>query len=235
MTIFLIGAGSGIGAASARLVASMGATAVLADLMAPDALASEIEAGGGKARAVACDMADSEAMAKLIAELDRLDAVVVSAALCPWDDWQDADWDSVMDRVLDVNLKGVIYLCRAACGRMRAEGKGGRVVLVSSLAGRHGGLVAGAHYVASKGGLNAFSKWLAKREAANGITVNVVAPASIETPMMSGQTVDTRNVPMQRMGRAEEVAAPIAFLCSPGAGYITGTVIDVNGGVYMAP
>jgi NAD(P)-dependent dehydrogenase (short-subunit alcohol dehydrogenase family) len=96
-----------------------------------------------------------------------------------------------------------------------------------------GGLVASAHYVASKGGLHALVKWLARRGAPYGVLVNGIAPGAIDTAMTRGQPIDPAHIPLGRKGNAEEVAWPIAFLCSAAAGYITGSVLDVNGGLYM--
>jgi NAD(P)-dependent dehydrogenase (short-subunit alcohol dehydrogenase family) len=114
------------------------------------------------------------------------------------------------------------------------ERRHGRIVLVGSLAGRMGGLIAGPHYVASKGGLHALVKWLARQAGPHAVLVNGIAPASVETPMMRERPVDLQRIPLGRMATAEEVAWPIAFLCSPAASYICGTILDVNGGVYMA-
>lgn len=143
-------------------------------------------------------------------------------------------WDDAFRQVIDVNLKASIDLSRGAfeCMTNRPSGTGGRIVLVSSLAGRNGGLSASPHYVASKGGLNAFIKWLAKQGAPHGILVNGVAPASVATPMMDGRNVDPASIPLGRMAVPEEIAGPIAFLCAPASSYITGTILDVNGGVY---
>jgi NAD(P)-dependent dehydrogenase (short-subunit alcohol dehydrogenase family) len=87
--------------------------------------------------------------------------------------------------------------------------------------------------VASKGGLHALIKWLAKRGGPYGVLVNGIAPGAIDTAMTRGQPIDPAHIPLGRRGNAEEVAWPIAFLCSAAAGYITGTVLDVNGGLYM--
>jgi NAD(P)-dependent dehydrogenase (short-subunit alcohol dehydrogenase family) len=114
------------------------------------------------------------------------------------------------------------------------ERRRGRIVLVGSLAGRMGGLIAGPHYVASKGAVHALVKWLARQAAPHNVLVNGVAPASVETPLMQGQPVDLARIPLGRMGQPEEVAGPIAFLCSAAASYVCGVVLDVNGGVYMA-
>ena len=106
-------------------------------------------------------------------------------------------------------------------------------MLVGSLAGRMGGLIAGPHYVASKGAVHALVKWLARQAGPHNVLVNGVAPASVETPMMRGRPVDLSRIPLGRMARPDEVAWPIAFLCSAAASYICGAMVDVNGGVYM--
>jgi NAD(P)-dependent dehydrogenase (short-subunit alcohol dehydrogenase family) len=132
-----------------------------------------------------------------------------------------------------VNVLGPIHAARAFLPGM-IERRRGRIVLVGSVAGRMGGLIAGPHYVASKGGVHALVKWLARQAGPFNVLVNGVAPASVETPLMQGQPVDLTRIPLGRMAQAEEVAGPIAFLCSGAASYVCGVVLDVNGGVYMA-
>jgi NAD(P)-dependent dehydrogenase (short-subunit alcohol dehydrogenase family) len=161
-----------------------------------------------------------------------VDALVLAAGICPWDDWQDPGWDDAFERVMAVNLHGPIHFARAYLPGM-SQRKDGRMVLVGSVAGRIGGLVASAHYVAAKAGLHALVKWLAKRGAPHGVLVNGIAPGPIDTEMTRGQPFDLSRIPLGRMGVANEIAWPIAFLCSPAASYITGTVLDVNGGLYM--
>lgn len=232
--VLVIGAGGGIGRATAHVMAYQGARLTLADRGSPDDLAEEIVASGGDATAVACDVSERAAVDALVAEAGDLDALVYLAALCPWDDdWTDDTWDDVYGKVLDVNLRGAVFAARAAMTGM-ARRRAGRIVLVGSLAGKMGGLIAGAHYVASKGGLHALVKWLAQRGGPDNVLVNGVAPASTATPMMDGRTVDLSRIPLRRMSEPEEIAWPIAFLCSDAASYITGTVLDVNGGVYMS-
>ena len=227
----VVGAASGIGAATARLLAEMGAVLTLADIEAPQALADALtEAGHAVAGCRACDISVRASAEALIAEAPRPDILVVTAAICPWDDWRELGWDETFARVIAVNLKGAMDLSRAALARMADHG--GRIVLVGSLAGRTGGLIASPHYVASKGGLNAFVKWLARQGAPYGVLVNAVAPASVATPMMEGRSVDLDGIPLGRMATVEEVAGPIAFLCAPASGYMTGTILDVNGGIY---
>ena len=233
-TILVTGAASGIGAASAEICALLGASVVLVDLHRAEAVVERIVADGGKAKAIEADAADRATMDRIAATVGPVDGLVLNAAICPFgEDWQAEDWDESFERVMHVNVLGPIHAVRAFLPSM-VERRRGRIVMVGSLAGRMGGLIAGPHYVASKGGLHALVKWLARQAGPHGVIVNGVAPASVETPMMEGQPVDKDRIPLGRLARPEEVGWPIAFLCSSAASYICGAVIDVNGGVYMA-
>jgi NAD(P)-dependent dehydrogenase (short-subunit alcohol dehydrogenase family) len=232
--ILVSGAAQGIGAATAVLCAALGAELILVDRESSAAVAGDIEAAGGRARALRADVSQRAEIERLAGEAGPVDALVLNAALCPFgEDWRAPEWDASFEQVIAVNLHGPIHAARAFLPGMIARGKG-RIVLVGSLAGRMGGLIAGPHYVASKGGVHTLVKWLARQAAPHGVLVNGIAPASVATPMMAGQPVDLARIPLGRMAQAEEVAAPIAFLCSAAASYICGAVLDVNGGVYMA-
>ncbi len=231
--ILITGAGGGIGSETARLCASLGARLVLADIKEPTALATELGNAGVDCKAVAFDVRDRMATEQVIDQTGELDGVVINAGFCPWDDWNDPDWDDVLDTVLDINLKSVIYLMRAVLPKMTAQGHG-KIVLVSSVAARIGGLRASPHYVAAKGGVSAISKWFARRSASAGVNVNAVCPGATETAMTEGQTFDIEGIPLRRLAQAREIAAPIAFLLSDGANYMSGATLDVNGGVYMS-
>lgn len=225
--ILITGAAGAIGSATARLCAAMGAELVLTDLQAPSALGDEV---GGLARAL--DVTHRVATEALVAEGGPLDAVVANAGYCPWDDWNDDGWDEAFLRVMDVNVQGVFHLVRAAMPKMMERGEG-RIVIVTSIAGRIGGMRASPHYVAAKGGLNAFVKWAAKRGAPAGVLVNAVAPGATRSAMTENQTFDVQGIPVGRMAEPQEMAGPIAFLLSPAASYVCGAILDVNGGVYM--
>jgi NAD(P)-dependent dehydrogenase (short-subunit alcohol dehydrogenase family) len=141
--------------------ASLGAALLLVDQRPTDGLAQQLREAGGDAEAFTGDVA-SRTEEALAASSGPVDALVMSAGICPWDDWQDPGWDEVFDRVMAVNVHGPIHFARAHLPAMTQRGHG-RMVLVGSVAGRIGGLVASAHYFASKGGLHALVKWLAKR------------------------------------------------------------------------
>jgi NAD(P)-dependent dehydrogenase (short-subunit alcohol dehydrogenase family) len=228
----LIGAGGGIGQATAALFAQLGADLVLVDRRPPEDVADRARPSGRDVLALGCDVADDAALDELAAKAGHVDILVYLAAICPWDDWTEPGWDEVFDRVIDVNLRAPLRLARALLPAMAGR-RYGRIVLVGSVAGRMGGLIAGPHYVASKGGLHALVKWLAQRGGPANVLVNGIAPASTETAMIAGQPVDVGRIPLRRKAEPEEVAWPIAFLASDAASYVCGTVLDVNGGIHM--
>jgi 3-oxoacyl-[acyl-carrier protein] reductase len=228
----IFGAGGGIGRATAGVLGGLGARLLLADLEAPEKLADALRAGGMAARAVGCDVRSRKDVEATVAG-EPVDILVYLSAISPWDDdWRAPAWDAVFDDVVSVNLHGAVHAARAVLPGMAAR-RWGRIVLVGSLAGKTGGLIAGGHYAASKGGLHALVKWLAQRGGPDNVLVNGVAPASTVTPMMEGRPVDLQRIPLRRMSEPMEIAWPIAFLCSDAASYVCGSVLDVNGGVYM--
>ena len=232
--ILITGAGGGIGAATAAVCAKMGEELLLMDLAGAEDVAARVGREGGKAASFVADAASRGDMGRLAREIGTIDGLVLNAAICPCDDdWQAPEWDASFERVMAINVLGPIHAVRAFLPGMLERGRG-HVVFVGSLAGRTGGLIAGPHYVASKGAVHALVKWLARQVAPQNGVVNGVAPASVETPMMRGRPVDLDRIPLGRLGKAEEIGWPIAFLCSDAASYICGAVIDVNGGVYMA-
>jgi 3-oxoacyl-[acyl-carrier protein] reductase len=231
----IVGAGGGIGAAIARRFAADKWSPLF--LMDRGAAGDEIvrETGGV---AIALDLAEPETIAAAFAQAraraPRLDALVLAAGivdnhklatLAP------ARWDEI----IAVNLTGP-FLCLRAAQAWLADG--GRIVTLGSLAGRTGGVLTGTAYAASKGGIESLTKSVAQELAARGITVNCVAPGIVDTPMLAAHTPERRAgmasaVPLRRMAAPHEVAATVAFLCSIDAGYITGAVVPVNGGMRM--
>jgi NAD(P)-dependent dehydrogenase (short-subunit alcohol dehydrogenase family) len=231
--IVITGAAEGIGAATAQVCAALGAETVLVDIKTSAAVANSIQRAGGKAEVAVADASSRDDIERVASQAGPVDALVANAAICPWDeDWRDNMWDDSFDRVMAVNVLGPIHAARAFLPGM-IQRRNGRIVLVGSLAGRMGGLIAGPHYVASKGAVHALVKWLARQAASHNVIVNGIAPASVETPMMRGRTVDLERIPLGRTAKPEEIAWPIAFLCSAASSYVCGTVLDVNGGVYM--
>jgi 3-oxoacyl-[acyl-carrier protein] reductase len=233
------GASGGIGAEIARAIHSQGGTVVLHGTRADklDALAAEL---GERAHAVPANLSDRAAVAGLIdAAADAAGgpvSILVNNAGITRDGllmrMKDADWDEL----IEINLTASMVLCRAAMrGMMKA--RSGRIISISSVVGATGN-PGQTNYAASKAGMIGFSKSLAAEVAGRGITVNVVAPGFIETPMTdvldeSQKSGLLTRVPAGRLGTPAEVAASVAFLASDEAGYITGATIHVNGGMAM--
>ncbi len=222
--IAITGAASGIGAATARLCARLGAGVVLLDVN--DASEVARETGG---EAIQCDVTDRDVVRRVAADIGPVDGLVLAAGIQPYDHWGEDDWAENWDRVLRVNTFGMAAVAEAFFDAMCDTG--GSIVLLGSQSGRNGGTFSAPHYVFSKGGVHAFCRWLARKGAGAGVTVNAVAPGPVDTPFIDGQTVDPALLPLGRLCTAEEIAGPIAFLLSPAAAYVTGTVLDVNGGM----
>jgi len=236
------GASQGIGRDTALALAEAGAKVAAAarneEKLA--ALVSEIRAAGGEAFALKMDVADADLVKagfkQVVDKFGRLDILVNNAAVTrdglamrmKKDDW---------DTVLETNLTGA-HLCiqQALATRMRA--RAGRIINISSVVAQSGN-PGQANYVAAKAGLIGLTKAIAVEMASRGITVNAVAPGFVETPMTDilpeqvKEALKTR-IPLGRMGRPRDVAAAIVFLASDEAGYITGHVLNVNGGMHLA-
>lgn len=230
--IAVVGGASGIGAATARALAAKGDSVVILDR---DAQAAAALAGAIGARALTLDVADAGSVARAFAALEApLHGLVVSSGVV--DTGKLASLDPARwNEILAVNLTGVFLCCRAALPLLA---EGGRIVTLSSLAARTGGVITGAAYAASKAGVEALTKSMAQELAPRAITVNCVSPGAIDTPMTARHPAEQKArydaiVPLRRHGRAEEVAAAILFLLSEEASYLTGAVIPVNGGVRM--
>jgi 3-oxoacyl-[acyl-carrier protein] reductase len=236
-TAVVTGAASGIGRACARVLAAEGATVVLVDLNAEELATAADEIDG---HAVVADVTKPEDARRVVEEAvtrsGQLDVLVTSAGVfhaTPFDEIEVSEWD----RIQAVNLRGLFLVAQAALRVMIKQG-GGRIVTIGSLAGQSGGLAAGASYAASKAGVAALTKSIARYAGPHGVTANCVNPGIIETPMTASwpQDVLERTVsqtPLGRMGKPEEVAAIVAVLASDAAGFVHGAHVDVNGGLYM--
>jgi 3-oxoacyl-[acyl-carrier protein] reductase len=235
------GASRGIGRACALELAKAGAKVALAARQTDklEEVAAEIRSGGGEAFVVPLDLSAQhsikEGIAKVAKEFGRIDILVNNAGVT-----KDGlalrmkadDWNSV----LQTNLTGAFFCIQQVISPMMRE-RWGRIVNISSVVGEAGN-AGQANYVASKAGLIGLTKSLAQELGSRNITVNAVAPGFIETDMTAGLKDDlkakiTAGIPLGRIGKPEEVAVAVRFLCSEEAGYITGNVIDVNGGMYM--
>lgn len=237
------GAGQGIGRAIALALAARGARVVVNDLNASHAqrVVEEIAAAGGQAFAYPIDVTEEVQVQAMVeactARFGRVDILVNNAGIVqtvPLGEISAADWDQVMA----VNLISVFLCCRAVFPVMQRQG-GGKIVNIASVAGkRGGGLLGNACYAASKGGVIAFTKSLAREGAPYGINVNAVTPAFTATAMTSGIAPQERErilklIPLGRVGQPEDVAKAVCFLASGDADYLTGEIMDVDGGLMM--
>jgi 3-oxoacyl-[acyl-carrier protein] reductase len=238
---FITGASRGIGRACAIALSAAGAKVVVAarQLDKLEEVAAEIRAAGGEAFVVPIDLASQdsikEAFSKASKEFGRVDILINNAGLT-----RDGlalrmkreDWDAV----IQTNLSGSFFCIQQVMPAMVRE-RWGRIVNITSVVGESGN-AGQANYAASKAGLIGLTKSLAQELASRNITVNAVAPGFVETDMTASLTDElkakiTGSVPLKRIGKPEDIAAAVKFLASDDASYITGHILDVNGGMFM--
>lgn len=241
LTALVTGASRGIGRATAEHLAAAGARVILAarSLEALESLQKEIESAGGEAMALALDLSDPEgatailkALPKEWATVDILvnnagmtrDGLIARMSLEQWDE------------VLSTNLTGSFAITKALLRGMMKK-RWGRVINITSVVGLMGN-AGQANYAAAKAGLIGLTKSLARELASRNITANAIAPGYIETTMTDAMTDKAKEelsgqIPLGRLGRVEDIAAAVVFLASREAGYITGHVLNVSGGLYI--
>ena len=234
-TAVVTGAARGLGAAIARRLHDDGDRVVLADLDAEgtERVAREL---GEHAAAVEHDVRDLASWERLLAAAGEVDVLVNNAARTELRSFWEIDVDE-WDDVLATNLRGTYLGCRVVGAQMRDRGRG-RIVNLASVAGQASRAVTGVHYATSKAAILALTRHAATELAGSGVTVNAVAPAAIDGPMVASvppERIETmlKTIPVGRLGRPEEVAAAVAYLASDAAGFVTGATLDVNGGMLM--
>jgi NAD(P)-dependent dehydrogenase (short-subunit alcohol dehydrogenase family) len=235
------GAARGIGEATAHVLGEKQATIAVVDIDVENAekVAQAICAAGGQAKAFRCDVskpAECDQLVKtVVSELGKLDILVNNAGICPRIPIADMteEW---FDRIINVNLKSVFFLTRAAAEAMKPQ-RWGRIVNISSTAGRIGGIVNATVYSGTKGGIQMMTKSMAREYAPFGILINNVAPGGVDTPMMTqghtGLEGYIQTIPLKRLAKPVEIANSIVHLCSEETTWVTGATLDVNGGVVM--
>ncbi|WP_119168370.1 SDR family NAD(P)-dependent oxidoreductase [Algihabitans albus] len=248
LTAVVTGAASrrGIGRATARMMAQHGARVALLDLDAGQAQAAArdlTDRGLGDGHiGLACDVTDRDACrqaaARVIESFGKVDVLAANAGISQpirLMEITPEDWDPI----LDVNLRGVLYSCQAFIPHFR-ERKAGSIICMSSVsAQRGGGIFGGPHYSAAKAGVLGLAKAMARELGPDGIRVNCITPGLIQTDITGDLLTDEmrveirKGIPLDRLGEADDVAGAYVFLASPLSAYITGAVIDVNGGMLI--
>ncbi len=231
----------GIGLATARLFALHGGRAVILDLDERQAASAANQLGDAH-RGYACDVTDKAACQaaaeRIVAEFGRIDVLVNNAGITQPLRFMDIGPENY-DAVLDVNLRGTLYMSQAVIPQMRAQRSGSIVCMSSVSAQRGGGIFGGPHYSAAKAGVLGLAKAMARELGPDGIRVNSVTPGLIQTDITGGKLTDDlkaeilKGIPMNRLGDADDVARACLFLASELASYTTGSVIDVNGGMLI--
>jgi 3-oxoacyl-[acyl-carrier protein] reductase len=232
--VLVTGAARGIGAATASALAELGAEVVGTDVLTLDDTEATVTGLGARFEGVRGDLTDDRFADDLLDRGPFFSLAHVAGVFTARPDLSEAER---FHHVMDVNVRAAMRLASAVVDQMEPQGEG-YVAIVGSLAGRSGGTVASdsldyAAYAASKGGVHAIVRWLSRRAIGKGVRVNGIAPGGVETPLTHGVTFDPTAFPLGRMGRAEEIGWPVALLCTPIAGFTSGAILDVNGGVWV--
>ncbi|MBT9293216.1 SDR family NAD(P)-dependent oxidoreductase [Prosthecodimorpha staleyi] len=242
-TAVISGAASrrGIGLATAKLFAAHGARVAILDIDAAAAATAAAELGAGHI-GIGCDVADKAscdaAAAAVLAAFGHVDILINNAGVTQPVKIMEID-EASWDRILDINTKGVLFLSQAFIPHMRERKQGSIACMSSVSAQRGGGIFGGPHYSAAKAGVLGLAKAMARELGPDGIRVNCVTPGLIQTDITGGKLTDemrveiAKGIPLARLGEASDVAGCYLFLASDLSAYVTGAVIDVNGGMLI--
>ncbi len=241
----ITGGSRGIGAAAVKMFVAAGARVVFSYQLNQVAADSVVrECGRDECHAVRCDLSSIRAARELVSatlsRFGRVDALVANHGIWPPEDvGVDQMTDEQWARTISINLDSVFGLIKHTVAEMKRQDSGGHIVIVSSTAGQRGEAFH-CDYAATKGAVISMVKGLSTELAPHGIYVNCVAPGWVDTDMAAPALSDPvtrekvfRTIPLGRVGTPEEVAAPILFLCTPHAGFITGEIFNVNGGAVL--
>ncbi len=241
--VLVTGAFRGIGRATAAAFAEEQARVIINDIGTEDELAGMLlkpPFNNGQTRTMQADVGDSGQVDRMFEEIEstygRLDILVNNAGIIRRGSVEtvtEQEWDDV----IRINLKGT-FNCSKAAGRLMIRQKAGKIINISSIAGKTGDITSAPGYGPSKAAIDALTKTFARQLAAHGINVNGVAPHAIETDMSAEWSEEKRKaiieaIPLKKLGQPEDVAAAALFLASDKAGFITGEILDVNGGFLM--
>lgn len=233
--VLITGAASGIGKAAAIAAAELGASLVLTDLASLADVAEEARKIGAEVKIEAGDLAADGMIERLLAH-GPVAGAVHCAGVYPRGAWREAkDRRTRFTHTLDINTRVPMELGHALLDHMSANG-GGNVVMIGSAAGRAGGTSrdTSLDYSASKAAVHVIVRWLSRHGVGKGVLFNGIAPGPIRTPMTAGMPFDASQLPRKRMGEPEEIAWMAVMLLTPAAGYVSGAILDVNGGTFVA-
>ncbi len=240
--VLVTGAASGIGKGISSLFARLGARVLLIDKNIDDGkkAVKEISVDGGKSNFFYLDLTEissiRDVVASIISKHKKIDILINNAGICPMDAFTDIDIDR-WDSVIRINLTSVFFLTREV-SRFMIERKYGKIVNISSISAKMGGVNAPPHYVASKGGLDSLTRYFAKKLASFNINVNAISGSATMTNITKSFTKSMLDnlikiTPLNRLSTVSDIAKAVVFLASDDSGFITGEVLNVSGGLYM--
>lgn len=237
------GAAQGIGRTTAEEMAKLGAKVAVTDIdeKKMQTVVEGIRAAGGEAIFVHLNVASNESIEAAIQTValafGGIDIIVNSAGILGTSSIEDMQRNGEWNRVLDVDLSGTFFASQYALPYLK-QSSAGRIINIASVTGRNGGFEGSMSYAAAKGGVIAITRGMARHLAAHKITVNAVCPSTTETEMLEGYSPErianqTKHILLGRLGKREEIAAAVCYLASDEAAFVTGSMLDINGGAYF--